>query len=112
MNRIASRLLAGPSIRPRRVAAVSAVSTQWVQSRNVHNALELPYDVEGGLGEFLPPAALKTVAVEYQQGLLDRLNNEVASKSHIIIPPIHVLEFKSFPQRHTAKKQKRRPNSH
>jgi len=29
------------------------------------------------MGDFLPPAALKTIALEYQQGLLDRLNDEV-----------------------------------
>ncbi|KAI0347001.1 manganese and iron superoxide dismutase [Trametopsis cervina] len=34
--------------------------------------------MEEGLGEFLPPQALKVVAEEYQQGLLDRLNEEVA----------------------------------
>ncbi|KAK7696581.1 hypothetical protein QCA50_001239 [Cerrena zonata] len=50
-----------------------------VWSRCLHTRKELSYPVEGGLGDFLPPATLKTIAVEYQQGLLDRLNDEVKS---------------------------------
>ncbi|KAF9008851.1 hypothetical protein BDQ17DRAFT_1539258 [Cyathus striatus] len=46
-------------------------------SRRLHTPLPLPYSVEGGLGSFLPPAALKTLAVDYQTGLLERLNEEV-----------------------------------
>ncbi|KAG6849633.1 hypothetical protein H0H93_006756 [Arthromyces matolae] len=46
-------------------------------SRNVHRRLNLPYPLEGGLGKFLPPEALKTVAVDYQEGLLNRLDDEV-----------------------------------
>ena len=29
------------------------------------------------MGDFLSPAALKVVAVDYQQGLLDRLNEQI-----------------------------------
>ena len=29
------------------------------------------------MGDFLPPAALKVIADEYQQGLLDRLNEQI-----------------------------------
>lgn len=46
------------------------------RTRNVHKVPPLQYPIEKGLGKFLPPLALKTV-VEYQQGLLDRLNEEV-----------------------------------
>jgi Fe-Mn family superoxide dismutase len=46
------------------------------RTRNVHKVPSLQYPIEEGLGNFLPPLALKTV-VEYQQGLLDRLNEEV-----------------------------------
>ncbi|GLB33466.1 putative iron/manganese superoxide dismutases, C-terminal domain [Lyophyllum shimeji] len=46
-------------------------------SRNLHQRIPLPYPIEGGLGDFLPPAALKTVAVDYQEGLLQRLDEEV-----------------------------------
>ncbi|KAJ3807882.1 Manganese/iron superoxide dismutase, partial [Lentinula aff. lateritia] len=45
--------------------------------RGVHTAKPLPYDPKHGLGAFLPPEALRVVAIEYQQGLLDRLNDEV-----------------------------------
>ncbi|KAH9967728.1 hypothetical protein BGW80DRAFT_1339737 [Lactifluus volemus] len=37
----------------------------------------LPYEVEHGMGDFLPPAALKLIAEDYQQGLLDRLNEQI-----------------------------------
>ncbi|KAF7331766.1 Manganese superoxide dismutase [Mycena kentingensis (nom. inval.)] len=42
-----------------------------------HLPLPLPYDIKLGLGNFLPPPALETVAVEYQLGLLQRLTDEV-----------------------------------
>jgi hypothetical protein len=29
------------------------------------------------MGDFLPPAALKVIAEDYQQGLLDRLNEQI-----------------------------------
>ncbi|KAG6896674.1 hypothetical protein C0992_006747 [Termitomyces sp. T32_za158] len=46
-------------------------------SRSIHTRRSLPYPIEGGLGKFLPPEALKVVAVDYQEGLLKRLNEEV-----------------------------------
>ncbi|KAJ4500064.1 Manganese/iron superoxide dismutase [Lentinula lateritia] len=46
-------------------------------TRRLHTAKPLPYDPAKGLGDFLPPEALKVVGVEYQKGLLDRLNDEV-----------------------------------
>jgi hypothetical protein len=49
----------------------------WLSGRGIHRLRELPYNIEEGLGEFLPPQALKTVALDYQQGLLDRLNEAV-----------------------------------
>ncbi|KAJ3499430.1 hypothetical protein NLJ89_g10101 [Agrocybe chaxingu] len=45
-------------------------------SRSLHTRKPLPYPIEGGLGKFLPPAALETL-VEYQDGLLGRFNEEV-----------------------------------
>ncbi|KAL0580894.1 hypothetical protein V5O48_001087 [Marasmius crinis-equi] len=45
--------------------------------RRLHTPKQLKYRIEEGLGEFLPPPALQVVGVEYQQGLLDRLNEEV-----------------------------------
>lgn len=44
--------------------------------RSVHRRSTLPYPIEKGLGKFLPPPALKVVAVDYQDGLLERLNAE------------------------------------
>jgi superoxide dismutase, Fe-Mn family len=85
---IGPRLLTGSvtsSIRAtsarRVIAPALRVSAQRIQSRQVHNRLQLPYPIEKGLGDFLPPAALKVVAEDYQQGLLDRLNEEVAGAS-------------------------------
>ncbi|KAJ3878756.1 hypothetical protein F5051DRAFT_496341 [Lentinula edodes] len=46
-------------------------------TRALHTPKPLPYDPSLGLGDFLPPPALHVVAVEYQKGLLDRLNEEV-----------------------------------
>ena len=48
--------------------------------RTIHNRLELPYKIEEGMGDFLTPEGLKMIAVDYQQGLLDRLNDEVRGK--------------------------------
>lgn len=45
--------------------------------RCVHQLRQLPYDVDQGLGKFLSPAALRMMAVDYQQGLLTRLNEQV-----------------------------------
>ncbi|KAF5393908.1 hypothetical protein D9757_000355 [Collybiopsis confluens] len=46
-------------------------------TRSVHTSKKLPYDIDKGLGDFLPPPALKVVGHDYQNGLLDRLNEEV-----------------------------------
>jgi superoxide dismutase, Fe-Mn family len=46
-------------------------------SRDLHTVKPLPFDTEVGLGDFLSPDALKVVAQEYQEGLLQRLNEEV-----------------------------------
>jgi Fe-Mn family superoxide dismutase len=57
----------------------------WRFARGIHQLKELSYDIEKGLGDFLPPPALKTVAVDYQQGLLDRLNDEVRGEHHVYV---------------------------
>ncbi|KAF9057777.1 Manganese/iron superoxide dismutase [Panaeolus papilionaceus] len=51
-------------------------------TRNIHHPRPLPYPVEGGLGKFLPPPALKTFT-EYQDGLLQRLNDELRTDPKI-----------------------------
>ncbi|KAI9453199.1 hypothetical protein BJY52DRAFT_1153344 [Lactarius psammicola] len=45
--------------------------------RKIHVRVPLPYKIENGMGDFLPPAALKVIAEDYQQGLLDRLNEQI-----------------------------------
>jgi Fe-Mn family superoxide dismutase len=59
---------------PSRITRLAA--SRWTRTRNVHVRRELAYPLEDGLGDFLPPTALKTV-VSYQDGLLSRLNDEV-----------------------------------
>ncbi|KAI0079739.1 manganese and iron superoxide dismutase [Panus rudis PR-1116 ss-1] len=71
MSTLCSRLLASSRAAPRALAF-----RPLIHSRRIHNLKDLPYDVEEGLGDFLPPPALKMIAIEYQQGLLDRLNDE------------------------------------
>lgn len=66
-----------------------AIIPQW--SRNLHARRPLSYPVEGGLGDFLPPPALKTLAVDYQEGLLQRLTDEVRGKFVSALETLAVL---------------------
>ncbi|KAI0334885.1 manganese and iron superoxide dismutase [Cubamyces sp. BRFM 1775] len=75
MSAFGLRLSASAS-RATRLASVSARACR-VQSRALHKRKELSYPVDGGLGTFLPPHTLKMIAEDYQQGLLDRLNDQV-----------------------------------
>lgn len=71
-------------------AAASARSTPFPWStwrRTIHVRVPLPYEVEGGMGDFLSPAALKVIAEDYQQGLLDRLNEQIKGEC------LRVLDF-------------------
>lgn len=52
--------------------------TRLTPRRNLHTRTPLPYDIDNGLGDFLTPQALRMIAIDYQQGLLDRLNEQVA----------------------------------
>ena len=45
--------------------------------RCIHRLRELPYNIDEGVGDFLSPAALRMIAIDYQQGLLTRLNEQV-----------------------------------
>ncbi|KLO16383.1 manganese and iron superoxide dismutase [Schizopora paradoxa] len=49
--------------------------------RHAHARRELPYKVDQGVGEFLPPAAVQTL-VEWQEGLLQNLNDQVKGTEH------------------------------
>ncbi|KAI0092546.1 Manganese/iron superoxide dismutase [Irpex rosettiformis] len=86
---------AGSSIRAASARRVNGptfpVSAQRIQSRHVHNRLQLPYNIDEGLGEFLPPQALKVVAEEYQQGLLERLNEEVVGTHLRGLSVVHTI---------------------
>ena len=60
-----------------------------VNSRRwLHERKPLDYLIEKGLGDFMPPEALRTIAVDYQQGLLTRLNEEVKGALHCL--PLHI----------------------
>ncbi|KAF7433477.1 hypothetical protein PC9H_005429 [Pleurotus ostreatus] len=61
----------------RRAAVFSLPSRAW-GTRSIHRRRPLPYSIEEGLGNFLPPQALKVVAEDYQEGLLERLNEQIA----------------------------------
>ncbi|KAG6830618.1 hypothetical protein H0H92_015710 [Tricholoma furcatifolium] len=58
-------------------SAARRLNLRSLPSRSVHRRVELPYSIEDGLGNFLPPNALKTVAIEYQEGLLKRVDELV-----------------------------------
>ncbi|KAG5644936.1 hypothetical protein DXG03_007401 [Asterophora parasitica] len=75
MSNLGLRLTASNASRS--CSSVCRLKSRWGARRDLHQRIPLPYDVEGGLGNFLPPAALKAVAVDYQDGLLQRLNDEV-----------------------------------
>lgn len=47
------------------------------QLSSLHQRRALEYPLENGLGKFLSAEGLKTIAVDWQEGLLDRLNEEV-----------------------------------
>ena len=60
-------------------ASKRSCPTPWAR-RHMHTRKELQYKIENGLGSFMSPQTLQMVAVEYQQGLLDRLNEECRGK--------------------------------
>jgi hypothetical protein len=74
-----------------RSAAARSTLLPWSASRrSIHVRIPLPYKVEDGMGDFLSPEALKVIAEDYQQGLLDRLNEQIkgnASVSYICTNP-------------------------
>ena len=61
-----------------RGAVARSTLLPWSTSRRtIHVRVPLPYKVEDGMGDFLSPEALKVIAEDYQQGLLDRLNEQI-----------------------------------
>lgn len=84
LSSMASTLLRVYSYSAHRAARLSAapalthLKRTWLTSKkHLHTLNPLPYDVDAGLGDFLTPRALRMVAVDYQQGLLDRLDEQV-----------------------------------
>ena len=74
--RLAARSLRSASVvRPPARPAVGALGAP--SARTIHVRVPLPYKSEDGLGDFLSPSALKVIAEDYQQGLLDRLNEQI-----------------------------------
>ncbi|BGP16422.1 hypothetical protein JCM10213_004022 [Rhodosporidiobolus nylandii] len=64
-----------PSARTWSRPAAAAVAAS--SRRALHQRVPLPYPTEQGIPGFLSPEALRTVAVDWQQGVLDRLNQLV-----------------------------------
>jgi Fe-Mn family superoxide dismutase len=64
-------------------ASRARLDSRWC-TRGLHQRRALLYKLEDGLGEFLPPPALKSIAVDWQQGLLERLNEEVRGTSQAV----------------------------
>ncbi|KAI9430915.1 hypothetical protein H4582DRAFT_2013270 [Lactarius indigo] len=73
----AARLAASSWRRTAAVAISPRPSLATASRRSIHVRVPLPYKIEDGMGDFLPPAALKVIAEDYQQGLLDRLNEQI-----------------------------------
>ena len=70
-----------PSAKLARAMFFSArLDSRWC-TRGLHQRRALLYKLEDGLGEFLPPPALKSIAVDWHGGLLDRLNDEIRGTS-------------------------------
>ncbi|TFK29324.1 hypothetical protein FA15DRAFT_664252 [Coprinopsis marcescibilis] len=72
---IPARLLSSAAKR-----GASIPRSRWFSIRKLHQRRGLLYNPEHGLGQFLPPPALRT-AIDWQDGLLDRLNEEVKGTS-------------------------------
>lgn len=68
---------------PRRLP--KAVAVHRAARRSLHTPLplsSLSFNVDAGLKPFLSPATTRMLAVEWQEGLLDRLNEYVAGQQH------------------------------
>ncbi|KAJ3568407.1 hypothetical protein NP233_g5734 [Leucocoprinus birnbaumii] len=77
MNQLGLRLTS--STRASAASSASRFKSRW-GTRRLHRLQALPYHVDEGLGNFLPPEALK-VQLEFQSGLLERLNEHIIGTS-------------------------------
>jgi Fe-Mn family superoxide dismutase len=57
-----------------------------VRKRQLHMARNLHFDLDQGLGDFLTPEGCKLVAVEFQNGLLDRINELIPGNILLVFP--------------------------
>jgi len=65
--------------------------------KRLHTLKPLPYPIERGLGKFLPPQALKVLQFEYQNGLLERLNEQIYGVCIIQLDfPVHSPDKRHF----------------
>jgi superoxide dismutase, Fe-Mn family len=71
-------------------SALSRLKPRW-SKRNYHQLEKLPYPIENGLGDFLPPDALKVVAIDYQAGLLQQLNEELRGTLRHEYSELHLM---------------------
>lgn len=61
-----------------RIASTSA--SRLAPRSLLHTRVPLDYPLEAGVGKFLSPTALKEVAVDWQEGLLNKLNSLTRGK--------------------------------
>jgi hypothetical protein len=75
---------------PSRSTCVFSRLKHRCSKRSYHQLEKLPYPIENGLGDFLPPEALKVVAIDYQAGLLQQLNEELRG---MLVPSYNELRL-------------------
>lgn len=83
MRKFASTSSALP-LRATTARSQTGVPSVRLVSRSVHTLPRLAYPVEDGVGKFLSPKALRAIAIEYQGGLLERLNELVKGTWHLL----------------------------
>lgn len=76
------------------LARPTSAATAPFARRLLHSRVPLPYELEAGLAPFLSPQALNTIAVEWQQGVLGRLEELVRGK----LPTLAFACFRNFPR--------------
>lgn len=107
---MSSRLIASTSSRISRFSSAKRHAIIPRFSRNVHARRALAYPVEEGLGDFLPPPALKSLAVDYQDGLLQRLTDEVRGMSYARVAKLPRVCIHGYLSRNGGRTPKCRAN--
>lgn len=73
------------ALRPTLRQVTSSLSPALAFRRCLHERVPLPYALEAGVAPFLSPSALQTVAVDWQQGVLTRLNELVRGAFGLVV---------------------------